>query len=175
MATTKTCTKCGGTKALDEFHRDKRSKTGHVSRCRDCALEYARTYRESAPDCSIQRADYYQRNRDFLKVKSRAYRKANPDRQREHRAKHPESRWASVYRDRARKYGFEPVVESFTRADLVAAYGDACAHCGGIFEELDHYPVPVAHGGSHTLSNVRPSCTACNRSQARAIQLAASR
>ena len=46
---------------------------------------------------------------------------------------------------------------------LVARYGDACFHCGGDFEELDHFPIPVSQGGPHALDNCRPSCTPCNQ------------
>ncbi|WP_193043168.1 HNH endonuclease [Mycolicibacterium baixiangningiae] len=78
-------------------------------------------------------------------------------------AANPHIGWESMYRQRARQSGFEPVIETFTRADVIARYGDACAHCGGPFDELDHYPVPVRHRGPHTLENVRPSCTPCSR------------
>ncbi|RAI25116.1 HNH endonuclease signature motif containing protein, partial [Rhodoplanes serenus] len=44
-------------------------------------------------------------------------------------------------------------------------YGDGCAYCEtGEFEELEHY-TPVKAGGPHTLENVRPSCSACNRAK----------
>lgn len=32
----KVCTKCGRKKPLDEFHKDKNSKDGHSSRCKEC-------------------------------------------------------------------------------------------------------------------------------------------
>lgn len=175
MTDHKACTKCGAVKPLDGFHRDKRSRDGHISQCKECALERARQWRESSPEGTAYQANYYRLNSERLKAQSRAWRAANPGRQRERRGEHPESQWEWFYRDRARRYGFVPVVESFTRAELIARYGDVCAHCGGPFEHLDHFPVPVALGGAHSLNNCRPSCKACNLSQARAIQLAATR
>lgn len=83
--------------------------------------------------------------------KGREYTRANPHRQ-----------WINSYRSRARVLGFEPIVEEFTRADVIRTYGNHCAYCPtGEFEELDH-KVPVCLGGPHTLANVRPSCKECN-------------
>ena len=97
-------------------------------------------------------ASFYARNQDEQRERARAWAIANPH-----------TSWESGYRVRARKHGHEPVVESFTRDDVIDRYGDACAHCGGPFEELDHYPVPVALGGPHSLDNAVPSCMPCNR------------
>ena len=61
-----------------------------------------------------------------------------------------------------RRYGVEPVVEPFTRKQVIERYGDRCAYCpAGDFETLDHL-VPVAAGGPHTLDNARPCCRSCN-------------
>jgi hypothetical protein len=85
-----------------------------------------------------------------------------------YRSARPEIRWAAKYRSRMRALGLEPVVETFTRSDVVNTYGSSCFHCGtGEFEQLDHFPTPVAHGGTHTLRNVRPSCGPCNRAGSR--------
>ena len=75
----------------------------------------------------------------------------------------PNKWWESYYRERSLKAGFLPVVVSFTREDLIERHGSVCVHCGGPFEELDHYPVPVSQGGSHDLDNCVPSCATCNR------------
>lgn len=78
-------------------------------------------------------------------------------------AANPHRGWANYYRRRARKFGFQPIVDDFRKSDVVTTYGDSCAYCTtGTFEELDHL-VPIKSGGRHTLDNVRPSCTACNR------------
>ena len=37
-----------------------------------------------------------------------------------------------------------------------------CHWCGGKANTADHYPVPLAHGGSHALENLVASCRACN-------------
>ncbi|WP_448439667.1 HNH endonuclease [Mycolicibacterium sp. XJ2] len=72
-----------------------------------------------------------------------------------------------LYLRRARKYGFTPVCDDFTHADLVQRYGDRCYYCGdGEFECVDHL-VCVRVGGPHTIDNVVPCCQRCNRAKAR--------
>lgn len=149
MMDSKTCTKCGVTKPLDGFNPDGTRKSGRRPQCKDCQK------------CAA--ASYYAENQNRLRSSSASYYAANPHIQ-----------WEKGYRRRAKEFGFLPVVESFTRADLLARYGDACAHCGGPFEHLDHYPVPVALGGAHSLDNCRPSCKACNLSQGYATSIARS-
>jgi 5-methylcytosine-specific restriction endonuclease McrA len=134
-------------------------------------------------------AAYYGANRDAKRTYQAKYRAANAEKVRRVDAAryaarrdqrlgwqiaygrdNPHVQWRNGYRKRARRYGFAPVVEDFTRADVIARHGAACTHCGGPFEELDHYPVPVALGGHHTLENVRPSCVPCNRAETAAIR-----
>ena len=78
------------------------------------------------------------------------------------RAASPHRAWESYFRHRCTYYGIEPVIESFTREELLARYGNRCFYCAtGDFEVLDHF-VPIAAGGPHTLANARPSCRECN-------------
>lgn len=52
----------------------------------------------------------------------------------------------------------------FTRVELdlrMSVFGNRCWMCGGEFDHVDHVK-PLAEGGLHTLSNLRPSCSACN-------------
>ena len=168
----KTCSKCGESKPLDGgFHRDKRSRDGRVTRCKSCAKAYqAEWYERPEVQARVAEygAEYYRRNRAAVLARMAEHR-ARPDvkaRVAEYRAEyhaaHPHVSWVAEYQRRARKYGFEPVIEPFTKDELIARWGDACFHCGGPFEQLDHAVVPVALGGHHTLENCRPSCTPCN-------------
>ena len=88
--------------------------------------------------------------------KSRAYA-------RDYAARNPHKQWESRYRTRARSYDLPVVVESFTKEELVAHWGNGerCIYCDGPFEQTDHM-IPIANGGPHTLANVVPSCRACN-------------
>lgn len=193
----KTCTKCSEEKPVSEYQRNRSRRDGLQSQCRACmAAHYAanrvriRAQRAEHRAANRERiaaykAEYRDANRDRLAAYAAAYQAvnaeriaaykaeyqaANRERLAEYRADNPHIGWESKYRTRAREFGFEPVIESFTRAELTARYGDACAHCGGPFEELDHYPVPVALGGAHTLDNTRPSCGPCNWAQGATIR-----
>ena len=156
----KACTKCGETKPLDQFHRRKDSPGGRRAYCKECRNAQTAAWREANPN---RRADYMA-----------AWRKANPNYKAEWAAANQEAVWLGVYRHRAKGYGFEPVVEDFTKTDVIELYGDQCWHCKDApFEELDHHPTPVAAEGPHTIENVKPSCARCNRagiSAARAIR-----
>ena len=89
-------------------------------------------------------------------TQDREYHRANPHRQ-----------WIASYRTRAKHFGFTPVVEEFTREDVILAYGNHCVYCDvGEFEELDH-ATPVCKGGTHSLGNVRPACAKCNQAKSR--------
>ena len=164
----KPCTKCQETKPLEEFGAAGHRKDGRRSDCKACQAAAARERRARDPESArAYDRQWKAANRDKARASFRRWRAANVERERErariYHAERPHVAWVARYRVRVRALGVAEIVEDFTRADVVDRYGDACAHCGGPFEELDHYPVPVAQGGPHTLDNVRPSCAGCNR------------
>lgn len=143
--TEKTCTGCGETKPLEDFKKHKAGRFGRESKCKDCERERQRAWHE--------------RNPDYMREYMKGWRERNPD----YRKEHAHFSWKGSYKERTARLGLEPVIEDFTRADVIEEYGDECWHCKEApFEELDHFPVPVRKGGHHKLSNVRPSCARCN-------------
>ena len=148
----KTCTKCGESKPLDEFHRDKARRDGREPRCKTCRRAQASEYYARA-DVKARKSEYYSQNRDAILARKAEYWQANPH-----------LRWEYDYRHRARAYGFDPRVVSFTREELIERWGTRCFHCGS--EDgttLDHYPTPISRGGAHSLENCRPSCMNCQQ------------
>jgi hypothetical protein len=79
----KTCTKCGETKPFEEFNKDRSTKDGLRSCCKECTREKSRKWREANPE----------RHRE----KCRKWREANPERHRENCRKWRE---ANVEKDR---------------------------------------------------------------------------
>ena len=76
----KTCTKCGETKPLDGFHRDKGTADGRRGKCKECVREYDRRYREENRDKILDRKRiYYEENRDERLERDRRYHKENRD------------------------------------------------------------------------------------------------
>lgn len=147
----KRCAKCGFEKPRGEFHADKNAPDGRNYYCKAC------------------RNEHRQANKGSYAAATRRYRQRYPAREAARVAANPHWAWEATYRQRSRRYGFAPVVEQFTRDELIENYGDACWHCGDEWAELDHYPKPVSQGGSHTLDNCRPSCRPCNRRGTRKV------
>ena len=87
----KTCTKCGETKPLDGFHRNKREADGRISHCKECKLEYARRYREENRDkVRESKRRYREGNRDKERERARRYREENRDKVREYKRRYYE-------------------------------------------------------------------------------------
>lgn len=86
---------------------------------------------------------------------------------------HPHAQWESRYRARAHQLGVIPVIVSFTRAEMIAYWGngDRCIYCDGPFEELEHL-TPVGLGGHHVVQNVAPCCAPCNRVNTQSVRRA---
>lgn len=49
------------------------------------------------------------------------------------------------------------------RERVFAIHGRTCYRCGAFADSVDHI-TPVALGGGHELSNLRPACKRCNSS-----------
>ena len=76
----KTCTKCGVVKPLDDFHRDKRSPDGRRSDCKECVREYKHRYHEENRDKERERKHRYrEENRDKVRKCQRRYHEENRD------------------------------------------------------------------------------------------------
>lgn len=84
----KTCTKCGETKRLFEFHKDRRGSLGRSSRCAECAIAATKTYTA--------------KNHEEVKRKKRETRVQNPERTRELEARSRE-KFAEKRRKRERE------------------------------------------------------------------------
>lgn len=153
---TKACSKCSVVKPLDEYHRNKGRKDGRLAQCKPCVLAQRAEY-EARPEVKARKAEYRANNRDRRRTAWwPGYYKANKAsilaRRAEYKAANPQIYWESTYRKRSIEYGFTPVVESFTKEQLIARWGSNCWHCKtGPFEQLDHYLVPVRLGGAHSL------------------------
>ena len=72
----KTCTKCGETKPLDDFNRNRSTADGRNAWCRECSAE--------------DRRRYYEENRDKVRERNRQYREENRDKDRERKRRYYE-------------------------------------------------------------------------------------
>ena len=91
----KTCTKCGETKPLDDFHRNQSGADGRRSRCRECTAEYRRRYREENLDKVMEyQRRWREENRDKVLDYRRRYQEENRDKELERMR-----RWREENRD----------------------------------------------------------------------------
>ena len=136
---TKTCKTCTETKPVDDFYVNRKAKDGRQSQCRPCMKAY--------------KAKWHAENREHRAAYNAQWR-----------ADSPHADWEAQYRRRARAFGFDPVVRSFTREDMLTYWnnGPFCIYCDAPFTEIDHL-IPVGLGGIHAVENVAPSCGPCNR------------
>ena len=87
----KTCTKCGVVKPLDDFHRYKTGAGGRKPHCKECVREYTRRYYEENRDKVRERKHrYYEENRDKRREYDRSYYEENRDKVREYKRRYHE-------------------------------------------------------------------------------------
>lgn len=125
---------------------------------------------------SAANAKIYAENREEILAKHRAYYEANKEKRdaqiKTYRKSHPEVGQAASSRRRA-KLAAAPI-NDFTRAqwesvkehyDYRCVYcPDTCWRCQRRKHQLtiDHI-IPISKGGSHTVSNIAPACSRCNK------------
>lgn len=165
----------------------------HHAENREARAEYDATYRaanreriresgakwraENNARISARVAAYHAENRDRRAEYMAEWRSANREHVAEYnasyRTKTPHTGWEAGYRSRCREYGFEPVIRSFTREEMISYWGNRgkCIYCDAPFTEIDHL-IPVGMGGHHVIENVAPSCMPCNKQNVNAIRIA---
>lgn len=189
----KTCNKCGVEKSLEEFHKDRRSKTGLSSRCKACAIACSRANYHANRDSRMeQKKSYYRAHADVAIERARKWAEENPARRREIRnkwvgrngeahAKHMEKLREAFKADPIRKRetsrrnmalrrtsatgaGGRILLRKW-RAILAAAKG-VCQYCGRKPKKLlmEHF-VPVQLLGKTEAGNLVPACSSCNTSK----------
>jgi len=176
---TKVCTKCKAEKSLVDFGKNKRKSDGLEPRCRDCVNQASRErYRKDPKKRLAQTRKYHLEHREWSKERLRAHHEANSvaryERQKERlkdpkrRDKSRESARRSEARRRAvKKSGIADFISMQEITSLIEDFNNSCYICttefGASIElQIDHY-MPISKGGLHTLANLKPACSDCNR------------
>lgn len=194
---TKTCTKCGDAKPLDDFPRDGKRKAGRRSDCKTCHCAtvkaiYHRDIKASRAANGARQKRYYAADPEKYKADIQAWRKANPgkhkaisrkwalanpEKVREYKRKwekaNPVQRADNVHKRRARIAGVES--DGYTRREIFDRDNGHCKHCNIELHykpygfEIDHI-VPISLGGPDTRANVLLACRSCNRKKAARLE-----
>lgn len=173
---TRKCTKCETEKLLTEFHKNRSRKDGYASWCKKCNnVQNKKYYETNTQKVKEMKKKHYCENREEMVERGRKWKQENKEKVIEGRKKYnqTEKRKAlnKIYKHRRRARKKNNGCEDFTQEQLLEHWRqeginpDKCYYCEtGEYEHLDHY-IPIAKGGPHFMSNLRPSCRACNLSK----------
>lgn len=141
----KTCAKCSSEKPLDQFNKNARSKDGHTSYCKPCALAVVGAWRRANPDKrAANQKRYYEKHPEKLAAARRR-----------HKERYPEYHSRKNRGYRLARYGF--TLETFQAA--LDRQSNSCAICERAFSD-DNLPV-IDH--CHATGLTRGIlCTGCN-------------
>lgn len=130
----KTCTKCGETKPLEEFHKKRNMKDGLHSDCKECARERHRKWRTANPERHRERCrEWREANRERSREGVRKWREANPERCRE-----MSREWREANPDKVYAYTQERIAKRSSRVRRIRKLLDH-------FEGRDAYLNHIAH------------------------------
>jgi len=181
---TKACKKCGVTRPLTDFSRNKRFRDGRERRCKVCRSqafaewrveniekrrEYQREWYAKNPGAKQRHdRDYHRRHADTIRARVARWQSENDERYRERqrmwREAHPEHVRNHSLTRRARERDAPGRATVDQIAARVIYFGGKCWMCGAPWEHIDHVK-PLSRGGSHWPANLRPACAACNQSK----------
>lgn len=114
--------------------------------------EIKKRYEERhAERLAARKRELYLQNRDTILQQTAQWRMDNMVASREIKRRHRASK-RGVFVDR---------IDVERLEGRMAYFGNRCYICGGPFEHIDHVK-PLAAGGPHLLSNLRPACRRCN-------------
>jgi len=166
----KTCSKCGASKLVSEFSRNKTRKDGLQHRCRDCTNSDNKAWRESNPGKESVRKKNWRKNNpgkvarhhktwreanlDYVAAKHKAWRKANPGRLRIIQK-------ASDANFKAKKLGVIGTLTAQDVADLFKKY-PRCLKCGSENDITIDHVIPLSLNGPNTPANLQTLCNPCN-------------
>jgi len=161
----KLCSKCGTTKPLLEFKRDKRRLDKHGSICKSCSGLLATAWRKN----NAERIREYDAKRDA--IRAARVRRINPEQHRKHNKAwelaHPEQVRANWRNKAARKRGAVGKHSASDAARLFKLQKGRCAYCKTSLinaKHLDHI-MPLALGGTNWPTNLQWLCPTCNMSK----------
>lgn len=154
----KTCYRCGFSKELSEFYKNKGMTDGHFNKCKDCCKREATSNRKA-------KLEYYREyDRRRYHNGSHAQKTRNQDSSilRRWRRENPQKAAAQRNRRRALKVNAEGNYTAAEFNELCDIYGGICLCCGGNKPLTADHVIPLSKGGSNSIENIQPLCGSCN-------------
>lgn len=182
---TKACSHCHRVLPASDFQKNRTTKDGLSSWCRDCqriasretyikhresrqvrnkayalahpevAQKSAKAWRERNPDAYEHRRAYYQARYQTNKVQMAAYEK-------QYREKNRSAAALRTMRHYARKLHAAGTFTTLEWKALCGWFGNVCLGCGTTGKlEADHV-IPLVNGGANSIDNIQPLCRVCN-------------
>lgn len=178
----KTCTKCGQTKTLLDFHKVSPTSDKFRSYCKVCNNQASKNYRINNPGkvqeltkiwkannpdvVASMRKRWKQENPEKVLASNKRYyeknRKQFAEMAKIWRAKNPEKVTEFKAAHRARKKAAPTYF--ITNKEKWKLRNDPCFYCGQPAKHLDHI-IPLSRGGNHSIGNLAPACVRCNTSK----------
>jgi hypothetical protein len=174
----KRCTKCGETKLVTEFGKNRNHKDGLQYDCKECKRKWREANREYRSEYDRR---YREANREKKREHNRRYREANREKGQERGRKHYEANrekyrennraWKKANPEKMRAYeakrrALKVEAKTFPSANdyVRSVYGKPCFFCGAVSDTHEHI-IPLSRGGDHSEGNIVPACGSCNSSK----------
>lgn len=161
MTESKTCTRCGEVKPLNEYGVQKNVKDGRKSRCKACLAELSRQYNANNPE-KRRESERSWRDRNPNKVKAMAKRSRTihadsyRDRLRKWKAENPDRVSANTLRRRANKLSLRSDYHAWQRKLIIELFG-GCALTGRSDNvHMDHFIALSTGCGGTWVGNMIP-------------------
>lgn len=178
----KICKTCEKEKLLEDFNKDKLSKSGLCYECKSCEHKKDKFYREFHKEEIRERSKiYYQTHKKEMKEYNRCCYLIHKEEHRKYdriyylKYKKEEGKkkleWernnkdkVKIYgaKDRARKQNAEGSFTTQEWTDLKNKYGNICLCCRKKKKLTVDHIVPLSKGGSNYILNIQPLCKHCN-------------
>lgn len=170
----KTCTQCGESKPLVDFHKNSAAKDGRHTKCKVCKRAIDAKWRSRSGE---HRKGYRHRTKQQRSEYMKQWYAVNPDYRRQYYLENKEANYERRYRwidlnpekNRAVKARRRALLQQASDLHAAADYMtilrcDPCVYCGEPCQDVDHI-VPLSRGGSLEWDNLAATCGSCNRSK----------